>query len=138
MKRILIIYGVLLIVFISVSSFKLHSLFAAKDKYPTEIAECIKKYKSEWGNDCAGCSSKRDTYIVFLKNVCDLGLDIKIAVQNKNKTWKIFEKENFMGEDTLVVFSCEGTGKYLKWAKKAGDREVVFPSNMEIGKQYNK
>lgn len=138
MKRILIVYGVLLVIFITVTSFRLHSYFASKDKYPTDLAECLKKYKSDWGIECPGCTSKRDTYAVFIKNTCDLPLDIKIAVQNKNKTLKIFEKENFAGEDTIMVFSCEGTGKYFKLAKKAGDREIVFPSNAEMSKMYNK
>lgn len=138
MKKIFVIIGCLGLTFMIVTSFKLHSYFTTKDKYPTDLGDCVQKYKSDWGRSCVGCTSARDTYIVYLKNSCDLPLDIKIAVQNKNKTWKVFEKENFGGGDTLVVFSCEGTGKYLKWARKAGDREIVFPSNMEIGKTYNK
>mgnify|MGYP001565902498 CR=1 FL=1 len=138
MKKILIIIVCLGLTYIVITSFKLHSYLTARDKYPTDLGDCIQKYKSDWGKPCAGCTSTRDTYVVSLKNSCDLPLDIKIAVQNKNKTWRIFEKENFGGGDSLIVFSCEGTGKYLKWTKKAGDREIVFPSNMEIGKTYNK
>lgn len=138
MKKVFVIIISMGFIFMTVTSFKLHSYFTSRDKYPTDLGDCVVKYKSEWASPCAGCTSNRDTYSVFLKNSCDLPLDIKIAVQNKNYTWKIFERENFGGGDTLVVFSCEGTGKYLKWARKAGDREIVFPSNMEISKTYKK
>lgn len=138
MKKVFIIIGFISLTYLVITSFKLDSYITTKDKYPTDLGDCVQKYKSEWGQTCVGCTATKDSYKVYLKNSCDLPLDIKVAVQNKNKTWKIFEKENFGGDDTLVVFSCEGTGKYLKWARKAGDREIEFPSNMEIGKTYNR
>lgn len=138
MKRVIIISASLVILFSVITAFKMINSNFSKDKHPTDMRDCLEKYKSKWGDPCTGCDKFRDTYTIYLKNVCEENIDVKIAVQNKNKTWRIIDKENIASGDTLVAFSCEGTGKFLKWVKKAGDREIVFPTNQEIFKQYPK
>lgn len=98
------------------------SAFAPQDKISNDLANCVKKTRSEFCVKCPTCSDNLNTYKVYFVNICKDTLDIKISVQNKNKTWKIFEKQDFRPNDSISAFSCDGTGKFLKWAKKSSDR----------------
>ncbi|HRH37912.1 MAG TPA: hypothetical protein PK760_06175, partial [Flavobacteriales bacterium] len=59
-------------------------------------ADCLMKTASKWGAPCENCQSyvegfKRDfsgTYQVELKNVCRDVIEVKVAVQEKNGTWR--------------------------------------------------
>lgn len=97
--------------------------------------QCLQKVDSKWGEPM-DCREYKDSYCVYLKNVCEETLDVKCAVQNTNKTWRIFDKEGLAPGDTIAVWSCDATGKYLRWVKKHNDREIIFPTNMEINKTY--
>jgi hypothetical protein len=108
--------------------------FSGNDKLSSDTSDCLQKVKSVQGEKCGDCNDFKNSYTVYFVNVCDDTLDIKVAVQNLNKTWKIFEKENMAPHDTLVAWSCEGSGKFLKWVKKSGDRNTIFPTNMDIYK----
>ena len=111
--------------------------FHSKDKHPTDMRDCLEKVKSNWGEKCLGCESNyKDSYKLTLVNICEETLDIKVAVQNTNITWRIFDKESLAPGDTFFAYSCEGTGRFLKWVKKAGDKTISFPSNPEIYKLY--
>lgn len=136
MKNLLISCLVLLAFFFGLTGFIGNG--STKDKHPTDLRDCLVKTRSKWGDPCKGCDKYRDSYKVWFKNICDDPMDIKVAVQNSNKTWRIFDKENLASGDSVEVFSCEGTGKFLKWVRKAGDREIIFPTNADISKQYPK
>jgi hypothetical protein len=49
--------------------------------------DCLKKYRSEWGEPCKGCTYSSDIYKAYFKNVCDKNIDALISVQEENGTW---------------------------------------------------
>ncbi|MBN8703934.1 MAG: hypothetical protein J0M08_12775 [Bacteroidetes bacterium] len=100
------------------------------------FADCLKKYNSKWGEPCADCKTWKDSYTVKLRNECNEKIDVQICVQEKNKTWKKFMFTAMPPKDTMTAYACEGTGKYLKWAKKTGDNSYQFPSLDEVNKEY--
>ena len=95
----------------------------------TNLRGCIKKIKTEIGVKCEDCKDYKDSYKVLLINICTDTLDIQIAVQNRNKTWKIFQKNRVKPNDTIDAYSCDGAGKFLKWVRVHGDTTYHFPSN---------
>ena len=104
----------------------------------TEFADCIVKYKSKWGEgNCSKCTSgTSDTYVVYVKNTCNEKLDVVLAVQEESKLWNRTQWLGIAPNDTIRVYACKGTGKFLKWARKAGDNGYPFPSQQEINEQY--
>lgn len=97
---------------------------------------CIKKYKSEWGEPCTGCTYNNDIFKVWFQNVCEEKIDVLISVQEKDKSWNCFYYNELAPNDTVEAHACKGSGKYLYWVKKAGDHEVEFPKCVEINEQY--
>ena len=104
---------------------------------------CIKKVGSEWGAVCEDCVNykgyKRDyseTYTVYLQNTCSDKIEVKCCVQEADKTWRCFPEKVLNPNDTITGFACRGSGKYLYWTRKAGDREIVFPTDQEVNQQY--
>jgi len=105
--------------------------------------ECIEKYKSKWGEECRDCINykgyKRDysqTYKVFLRNTCAESVEVKCCVQEDSKGWRCFAVKSLTEKDTLVAYACNGTGKYLFWARQAGDKEIIFPTDEEVNEMY--
>ncbi len=108
-----------------------------------DLNTCLVKAKAEWGQNCLNCGTLQgyhvsydETYKVFLTNTCDQHIDVKVCVQEEDHTWKCYHFEDMTPSDTLSAWACHGTGKYLKWIKKAGDHELVFPTNEEVEAQY--
>jgi hypothetical protein len=102
-----------------------------------DLADNIKKYGSAWGAYCKPCgdlSSK--SYTVKLRNIGKEKLDVKVAVQESNKSWKVFNYTGMAPNDSMIAYACQGTGKYLKWARKAGDTNTTFPSDKQINDDY--
>ena len=104
----------------------------------TEFADCIVKYRSKWGEgNCTKCTTgTADTYVVYVKNTCNQKLDVVLAVQEESKLWNRTQWLGIAPNDTIRVYACKGTGKFLKWARKAGDNGYPFPSQQEINEQY--
>jgi D-lyxose ketol-isomerase len=75
---------------------------------------------------------------INLKNVCTETLDVKIAVQEKSMRWRTYNQLNMAPGDTISAYACEGTGKYMFWAKKTGDNTILFPSDQEIDIEFSK
>ena len=98
--------------------------------------DCIVKYRSDWGEDCSQCTQWNDSYVVYLRNTCDQSLDVMICVQEDDKTWRRFQHTGMAPNDSLRAYACVGTGKYLAWAKRAGDESVVFPSIEQVNQDY--
>lgn len=121
----------ILSVVIILSSFKLATTTEDED-----LNKCVEKYKATWGDPCMDCTYNKDIFQVFFRNTCTDNLDIMIAVQEVNKKWNCFFVEDFKPQDTVVTHACKGTGKYLYWVRKAGDRELVFPTCEEINSSY--
>ncbi len=128
-----------------ISSFLLLLLFGFKytQQEEVDLTNCVAKLRSEWGTKCMNCGemkgyniSYEDTYKVWLGNSCDQKIDVKCCVQETDKSWKCYQFNNMSKKDSLMAYACKGTGKYLKWAKKAGDTELIFPTDKEVQEQY--
>ncbi len=137
-------YSIMILSALIIISFYGFSLLDSRQDEPVEDhTHCVIKHKSEWGTKCMDCGelhgykvSFDETYKVKLGNSCDYPIDVKCCVQESDKTWKCFHFENMTKKDTMTAWACKGTGKYLKWAKKAGDTELVFPTNEEVHEMY--
>jgi hypothetical protein len=102
-----------------------------------DLADNIKKYNSAWGQFCKPCGDlSANSYTVKLRNIGKEKLDVKIAVQEKNKSWRVFNFNSMAPNDSMTAYACQGTGKYLKWARKAGDNGTTFPSDKQINDEY--
>ncbi len=102
--------------------------------------DCVVKATSEWGRPCEKCEHysegyKRDfsgTYQVTLRNTCNETVELKVAMQEKNGTWRTFPIKAIAANETMTAFACQGTGKYLYWVRRLNDVEIVLPSDREI------
>ncbi len=115
--------------------------FSALAQEPEEkdYSACLKKYNSKWAEKCLQCSNYApNSYTVFYRNTCTERLDVKCAVQESNKQWRFFLRNDIAPNDSVVVYACDGTGKSLYWAKRAGDRTTSFPTDKEINLEYSK
>ena len=98
--------------------------------------ECLEKYDSKWGSDCANCMESKDTYLVSLRNVCTEKIDCMVCVQEKYKNWRCYSHYDLMPRDTVYGYACKGAGRYLYWVKRAGDTETAFPTISEVNSTY--
>jgi len=102
--------------------------------------DCVVKATSEWGRPCDKCEHysegyKRDfsgTYQVTLRNTCNETVELKVAMQEKNGTWRTFPIKAIAANETMTAYACQGTGKYLYWVRRLNDVEIVLPSDREI------
>lgn len=101
-------------------------------------SDCVVKYRSAWGEDCAQCPQWKDSYVVYLKNTCSETIDVMICVQEDDKKWRRFQHTGMAPGDSLRAYACVGTGKYLAWGRRAGDESTVFPSVEEVNRDYGK
>ncbi len=101
------------------------------------LSQCLKKSSSEWAGNCGSCYNSSKSYRINLKNVCTENLDVKVAVQERSKRWRTFSQNNLAPGDTISSYACEGTGKYVFWNRKAGDKSIVFPTDDEIEKEFS-
>ena len=106
-------------------------------------ADCLVKATSSWGQPCEKCEIysgyKRDYSTVYqleLRNICDEMMEVKVAMEETNGTWRTFPVKVLAGGDTLAAFACRGTGKYLYWARRVNDTEIILPSDGEIVSTY--
>lgn len=102
-------------------------------------ADCVVKASSAWGRPCEKCENykgwKRDfsgTYQVALKNACNEMLEVKVAVEETGGAWRTFPVRTLAPGDSLNAFACHGTGKYLYWARRINDTEIILPTDGEI------
>ncbi len=124
----------LVFTFVAVMAFVLSD--GEKDAASTDYADCVQKYRSGWGESCSQCSNSKDSYVVYLRNSCTEPIDVMVCVQESDKTWKRYQHSVMAPKDSLRAYACIGTGKYLSWARKAGDESTVFPSLEEVNKNY--
>ncbi|PCJ88088.1 MAG: hypothetical protein COA57_03780 [Flavobacteriales bacterium] len=133
-----------ILITVSVTAFAVLSFISGIQKnVDQDWNACIQKVNSKWGTQCEKCVEYKgykrvfdDTYKVWLANTCGEAVDVKCCVQEENKTWRCFFINGMGKKDTLEAYACKGTGKYLKWTKKAGDSEISFPSDEEVNEQY--
>lgn len=97
-----------------------------------DVNKCLVKYKYDWGMPGSQCKESTKTYTVYFRNECYKKIDAKCAVQETDKRWKTFTHLSMGYNDTLAGYACNGTGKYLYWAKEATDKSIVLPSDEDI------
>ena len=130
MKRFttqVLIFTSLMLMFFSLAAFLNHPQTEDKD-YTT----CLKKYTSAWGEFCVQCSDWHKSYRVNFRNTCTETIDVKCGVQEVDKHWRTYTILGLATNDTISSYACEGTGKYMLWARKTGDRINEFPSDDDI------
>ena len=107
-------------------------------------ADCLTKTASRWGAPCDKCEQykemyKRDfsgTYQVDLQNACSDMIEVKVAMQESNGTWRTFPIKALGAKESMTAFACQGTGKYMYWVRRVNDTETVLPSDQEILTEY--
>ncbi|HAP68688.1 MAG TPA: hypothetical protein DCR04_03005 [Flavobacteriales bacterium] len=124
------------ITFFSVSFFLAVQLNAFGQSDDMSYTDCVEKYRSAWGEDCSQCPSYNDSYVVYLKNTCDQAIDVLVCVQEDTEDWKRFQHTSVASGDSIRAYACVGTGKYLAWARRAGDESVIFPSIEQVNAEY--
>ncbi|HKR06724.1 MAG TPA: hypothetical protein VJY62_18965 [Bacteroidia bacterium] len=113
-------------------------LYSQETEQGDAYSNCLKKTSSKWADNCQQCFSSSNTYRVYLTNVCQETLDVKIGAQETTKKWRTFIRTTLAPGDSVSAYACVGTGKYIFWARKAGDKEIVFPTDEEINLKYTK
>lgn len=99
---------------------------------------CLKRNNTSFGEAIDKCTYNEDIFQAEYQNVCTEAIDVSIALQRTDKKWDCFYYNSVKPNAKVNVYVCKGTGKSLKWVKKAGDKEVSFPTKEEINKMYNK
>ncbi len=107
-------------------------------------ADCLVKASSKWGAPCEKCETYKDgykrdfsgTYQVDLKNACNELIEVKVAMQEKNGQWRTFPLKALAPDETMNVFACTGTGKYMYWVRRVNDTEIIIPTDQEIITEY--
>ncbi|MFZ1693555.1 MAG: hypothetical protein WAT74_10185 [Flavobacteriales bacterium] len=120
------------------------ALSLAASAQDQSFADCLVKTSSKWGAPCEHCHNyidgyKRDfsgTYQLDLRNACRDVIEVKVAVQEKNGTWRTFPVRALGPEESMNAYACEGSGKYLYWVRRANDSEIVLPTDREIITAY--
>jgi hypothetical protein len=129
--------SLLLISFIVTLNFFPNQFASSSQDVEDKYAECLKKSSSSWGSNCGSCYNSSKSYRINLKNTCTEKLDVKVAVQERSMKWKTFNQINLAPGDTISAYACEGTGKYVFWTRKAGDNNIIFPTDAEIETQFS-
>jgi hypothetical protein len=109
-----------------------------------DVADCVVKVASEWGAECEKCEVYKDgykrdhsgTYQVLLSNDCSELVEVKVAMQEHNGQWRTFPLKVLAPEETMKTYACTGTGRYMYWARRVNDTEIVIPSDQEILSEY--
>ena len=99
---------------------------------------CLKRTNTSWGEATGKCTYSKDIFKAEYQNVCNDTIDIAIALQRTDKKWDCFYYNAIKPNEKVNVYVCKGTGKSLKWVKKAGDKETSFPTKEEINQTYKK
>ncbi len=117
------------------------TLLPAQDQ---TYSDCLVKTSSSWGRTCEKCEDydgyKRDfsgVYQVELKNVCTEMMEVKVAMQEENGTWRTFPVKALEGGASMTAYACHGTGKYLYWARRVNDTGIILPNDREIASAYH-
>jgi hypothetical protein len=50
--------------------------------------------------------------------------------------WRTFPVKTLEGGATMTAYACHGTGKYMYWARRVNDTEIILPSDREIVSTY--
>lgn len=109
-----------------------------------DASDCLLKVRSAWGETCDKCEYYRDgykrdysgTFKVVLENTCPETVEVKVAMQERNGVWRTFPVKALTPGERQEAYACHGTGKYMYWARRLNDTEVILPSDNEILSEY--
>jgi hypothetical protein len=109
-----------------------------------DAASCLVKARSAWGEPAERCHAytedlKRDNrgnFTLELRNTCRDILEVKVAMEETGGTWRTFPLKALAAGEVITTQACHATGKYMYWARKAGDTELALPTDAEIASQY--
>jgi hypothetical protein len=107
-------------------------------------ADCLEKVRTQWGAPCDRCEAytqdlKRDhsgTFQVELRNTCREIVEVKVAMQENNGSWRTFPVKAIAPGESMTPYACKGSGKYMYWARRINDQEVLLPTDRQIITQY--
>ncbi|HQV76051.1 MAG: hypothetical protein KBA60_10750 [Flavobacteriales bacterium] len=107
-------------------------------------SDCLVKASSKWGAVCERCEAykenfKRDhsaTYQIELQNSCTEMIEVKVAMEESNGTWRTFPIRALGPREIMLAYACKGTGKYMYWVRRVNDTEILLPSDQEILTEY--
>ena len=104
---------------------------------------CVRRTTGTWGTPCEQCQVydgfRRDhsgTFRIELENICSEPIDLKVAMEERTGTWRTFPQRTLMPGEHLEAFACQGTGRYLYWARRTDDPEIRMPTDAEILTEY--
>jgi hypothetical protein len=106
------------------------------DQSEKDWTECVQKASSEWGGGCLNYGFSEEKYNIHLVNTCSENVDLMSCVQRTNSRWTCFYRMDMHKNDTLNAYACQGSGKYLKWVRKAGDITTKFPTREQVNNNY--
>ena len=73
-----------------------------------EYGDCVEKYRSSWGEECAQCTKWNDSYVIHLRNTCSESIDVMVCVQETDKKWRRFQHTGMAPRDSLRACVCVG------------------------------
>lgn len=128
-------------IFISFAFTKPASINEVNEDYISANSEqdwnaCVQKHADNWGGRCLNYGFSEGKYSIELINTCSEKVDLMCCVQNENQRWHCFYRMDMGSNDTLYANACHGSGKYLKWVRKAGDVLTKFPTRQQVNDQY--
>jgi hypothetical protein len=97
----------------------------------------LEKVSSKWDEKVEGCEGRSfGSFTQVYKNSGTEKLDCQICLQKPDKEWacKIFE--NIEAGSVVKFGVCKGSGKSLKWSRKAEDDKIKFPTEMAVNNLY--
>lgn len=109
-------------------------------------SDCLSKTSSKWGAACEKCEAykenyKRDhsaTYQIELQNACTEMIEVKVAMEESNGTWRTFPVRALGPKEAMEAYACKGTGKYMYWVRRVNDTEILLPTDQEILVEYQR
>lgn len=109
-----------------------------------DATTCLEKTRGEWGEPAERCHAytqdlKRDhrgTFTLELRNTCREIIEVKVAMEEAGGNWRAFPLKALAQGETTTTQGCHATGRYMYWARKAGDNELALPTDAEIASQY--
>ena len=106
-------------------------------------SSCVEVVDDRWGDRCDQCQVyngfRRDdssTFQLRFRNTCRDLVEIKVAMQERGGSWRIFPTRSLVPGEQWSAYACLGTGRYLYWERRVSDEQLLLPSNVDILTEY--
>jgi hypothetical protein len=84
-------------------------------------SQCVRVVNVQRDFECG----QPDDMTVTYTNVCNAPMDIKVCIQNANRTWTCGLNLNTQPGEQATYYSCHSSGRYMFWALRTTG---VYPS----------